>query len=195
MGVFKEGLEPGTDEFGYYYLGIYHPFRIRNNRGGKRVIKNPKFDLFSKMVLNLKAGYYSGVIHFQDRLKSIIDAEADISVAIVPAHDNRLATGIRRVAHSLLENNNYTDATECLDRFASLPKLSNGGKRGIKRHLRSIHVINQVLIVDKVVLLLDDVSTTGASFAACERLLLEAGAKSVLCLAIAKTALDNKRCL
>ncbi len=191
MGLFRAGLEPRTDEFGYYYLGVYHPFRIHNNKGGKRLVRNPKFDLFSRMVLNLKSGYFSGIEHFETRIELILNPECELSIAVVPAHDGRPETGIMKVAASLCLSSNRIDAKNCLSRFAELPKLASGGTRGVERHLKTIRVCTPENIAEKTVLLIDDVSTTGASFSACEQLLLEAGALNVTCLAMGKTAFDN----
>lgn len=42
-------------------------------------------------------------------------------------------------------------------------------------------------LTDKIVILIDDVVTTGSSFAECTRLLVSAGAHRVICLAVAKS--------
>jgi hypothetical protein len=52
----------------------------------------------------------------------------------------------------------------------------------IRRHLDTIKVVDSSLIRSQVVLLLDDIVTTGTSFMACRKLLLDAGASEVVCL-------------
>jgi len=47
------------------------------------------------------------------------------------------------------------------------------------------------LVKGKQILLLDDVMTTGSTFAECTNVLLEAGAKSVICLSVATTPVDH----
>lgn len=47
------------------------------------------------------------------------------------------------------------------------------------------------LVRGKRILLLDDVMTTGSTFAECSAVLLEAGAKSVKCLSVATTRIDH----
>lgn len=80
-----------------------------------------------------------------------------------------------------------TDATLCLRRVKSIPKLSVGGNRELSIHFESIEVKNAQLIQNKNVLLLDDVSRSGNSLRAGKELLLKAGASKVKCVALGKT--------
>lgn len=45
-------------------------------------------------------------------------------------------------------------------------------------------------VKEKVILLVDDVCTTGATFAECSRVLYDAGARRVICFSLAKKSLD-----
>lgn len=191
MGVFQEGIEPAKDENGVYYLGIYHPCRIRNYAGGKRLLKNPRFDPFSSQVLNLKDGYYEALWGFYKRIQGILNPFEEFAVALVPTHDGRMNTGFRELCECLADYPNRIDATRCLVRHTPVSKQAKNGRRIIDRHLRTVRVEHREILKGQTVLLLDDVSTTGASLQACSELLLNAGAKDVICLVIGKTALDN----
>lgn len=52
--------------------------------------------------------------------------------------------------------------------------------------------VNTVLLRDKRVLLVDDICTTGATLRECARVLKEAGAAHVVCVALALTQEENK---
>ena len=54
----------------------------------------------------------------------------------------------------------------------------------IMRHLESIKVSDTGSLARKVILLLDNVVTSGTTFMACRKLLLDAGAAEVVCLAL-----------
>lgn len=62
-----------------------------------------------------------------------------------------------------------------------------GGHRSIQPHLDSIIVNTPEIIKDKSIILFDDVTTSGCTFEACKELLLNNGAKEVLCIALGKT--------
>ena len=68
------------------------------------------------------------------------------------------------------------------------------GARGLSKTERAqnvkgaFHVTNPKMIKGRNIVLIDDVFTTGATFAECTRVLKRAGARSVSCLAFAKTS-------
>lgn len=191
MKIFKHKEPPYEDENGFYFLGGYHPQKLYNRMGGKRLIKNPKFDNFSKMLLNFKDQYFIAEKFFFDQVKPLLSEKTQFAIAVVPSHDGRKNTGIREIAECLAEWGDRVDATSCLKRHTICGKQAKGGRRSLEKHLKTIQVRHPEYIQGQTVLILDDVSTTGASFEACKKLLLEAGATNVVCLAMGKTSLDN----
>jgi len=160
-----------------YYVAKYHPYR-----GGQ----NAAFDLFSRRILDLKDGYERGLAYFAERVEPLLQDATVITV--VPSHGtNGAHAGIRQLARRLTRGERV-DGTGCLVRAVAIPKLSHGGSRCLEVHLNSIVVRQPELLAGRHVTLLDDVMTSGNSLLACERLLREAGAAEVYCLALGRTS-------
>lgn len=160
------------------FCGDYHPYR-------RHGMKNPNFDAFSGLMLDLKENKENALGYFRDFLEK--NLKTDIPIAVVPSHDPAKTTsGVRTLAVRLAAAQRI-DATGCLVRTEMIEKLSHGGNRDIQVHLNSIQVINEHLIINREVVLLDDIMTSGNSLRAGRQLLLQAGAKSVQMLALART--------
>lgn len=171
-----------------YYLNIYHPYYI-----GAKKHKNPNFDKFSSLILDVKKKEQSAINHFYKHLDSFV--RKDCPIAIVPSSNpENINTGICQIA-ILLSQHSRINATSCLQRHRKVEKKSRGGNRSIDVDLSTINVNNKEIIKGKNVLLLDDVTTSGNSLYACEQLLLQAGAAKVLKLALGKTALNIPICI
>ncbi|WDQ32171.1 hypothetical protein PTQ21_27955 [Paenibacillus marchantiae] len=155
----------------------YHPYR-----GGS----NPNFDDNSRFLLDLKNDKDIAIDKIYNWLEPLVDL--NVSLAVVPSHDpNKVGGGVYRIAKKLVSSSKRIDATSCLKRHTIIQKLAHGGPRSIDIHRNSINVIDRELIMDKEVLLLDDITTSGNSLYACRELLLRAGAREVQCLAFGRT--------
>ncbi len=158
-------------------LGVYHP---------KRRGSNKDFDERSRQILRLKDRDGQAIASFYKIIEPLLGS--GFSVAVVPSRDaTRTGSGIRDVAQRLAVNGR-SDATSCLVRHTTIPKLACGGDRRVEVHLGSISVVGAHLIRSREVLLLDDITTTGNSFRACRMLLEQNGAALVKCLALAQTS-------
>ena len=111
------------------------------------------------------------------------------AVSVVPSGTPGNESGIKKVARKLAKftMNHKVDATLCLRRHTATSSYYEGGDRSVSTHLKSIELQSPELIRDKVVLLLDDVRTTGNSLQACKQILDKASPKSVVPLALAQT--------
>ncbi len=161
------------------FIGNYHAYWLRNRT------RNPKFDRFSGYILDLKQSVATGLLYFVQRVDPLISE--GVLICCVPSHDaTKEQTGIRTLAQRLALARRV-DGTGCLVRERTVDKSAHGGKRSVEIHLKSIAVHDKHLIKDQDILLLDDVTTSGSSLTACEQLLVEAGARSVKCLALGQT--------
>lgn len=136
------------------------------------------------------------VDHFFPKLDEILNPEIPIAMAPSCQAGDRnpalLALGKR------LAENERVDATSSLRRHQSITssrQLRQNRLPGntIDQHLSSIQITEPSKIFGKVILLLDDVVTTGATFMACRKLLLDAGVAEVICLALGKTPQVKQR--
>lgn len=127
------------------------------------------------------------VEYFYNRLSPLL--KIGFPIAIVPTHNPAAQNcGLVNIVRRLSAQERI-DATSCLVRIKNIDqqhKFTGTERKRIKRHLDSIEVRNESLITSKVVLLLDDIVTTGTSLMACKKLLLDAGASEVICLALGK---------
>lgn len=150
----------------------------------ERKIKNPLFDVFSGKILDLKEGKASAIRYFYN----LIDAEIckGITVCAVPSSDSsKVVTGIGMLAEMLAQNGRV-DKAYFLRRNRDIDKLAWGDRRDQQIHMQSISTMQEMEITGDIVLLMDDVTTTGNSLYACREILLQAGADHVEMFALGK---------
>lgn len=176
----NEFEEHGDDEISAF--GKYKPYWVHKAAGGDWT----NYDTYSGKLLDLKEKKNSGINYFFNRVEPLIRKE--VALVTVPSHDpQKDINGIRELAQRICIDDPRTDATEVLVRQKPVVKLAHGGNRSADNHLKSIIVKSPQLIRGKLVLLLDDVVSTGNSLRACKKLLLAAGARAVHCAALGKT--------
>lgn len=146
----------------------------------------------SNLLLAVKDRSPAAINHFVHRLARWQSLPQGSVICTVPSHlPSRVLPGIRQVALRLCETGDWIDGTHCLVRVQPVSRSLGGRKdRSIDRHLKSIEIRDRASIEGRSVLLLDDISTTGASLAACEQVLLKAGAEVVFKRCIGRTCND-----
>jgi predicted amidophosphoribosyltransferase len=161
-------------------LGEYLPWKLHKERGGA-------LPEHSQRIWDVKDKKARGLTYFFDYLAPKI--KAPTAVAVVPSHDATRGptSGVHSLANRLAGELKLSNGGACLVRHTTVPKLATGGGRDIDVHLNSIRVDHPERIAGHIVLLLDDVTTSGNSLMACKRLLLAAGAKEVRMVALGRT--------
>lgn len=150
----------------------------------ERKIKNPLFDVFSGKILDLKDGKESAVRYFFNLLD--LEICKGVTICVVPSSDaTKKVTGMSQLGE-LLAQNGRVDKVYYLNRNSSVEKLAMGGRRDKTVHLKSIQTLGDMDITNDIVLLMDDVTTTGNSLYACREILLERGARVVEMFALGK---------
>jgi predicted amidophosphoribosyltransferase len=138
------------------------------------------------MISSLKRGQREAVEYFSDYLDRVLGNS--LSISIVPSSNpNYPNKGLIGLVRKLTARNRQ-DASSCLRRFQEVyPSHLGEWRTDVSRHLNSILVENEHLIANRVVLLLDDIVTTGTSMLSCKKLLLERGVSKVMSLALGKS--------
>lgn len=140
--------------------------------------------IYSGRILDLKEGKKQAVNYFYN----LINAEINegVTICVVPSSNmDKLVTGISMLGEMLADNRRI-DKVYYLRRIESIDKLAYGGNRSRDIHLRTISTLNDMDISGDIVLLMDDVTTTGNSLYACKEILLSKGAQTVEMFALGK---------
>ena len=160
-------------------LGKYHPWRSG---------MNPKFDSFSKQILDIKNQKPDAIEYFTNRLHDILNENEEYVICVIPSSKKGLAdSGIRAVAKRLCQLP-IIDGTNVIIRNRTMnPNHLSAKKRSLEEELDSLTIDNEGIIRYKQVLLLDDITTRGISFKAARLKLKDAGAFLVAAIALGQT--------
>jgi phosphoribosylpyrophosphate synthetase len=125
---------------------------------------------------------------FFPRLDRTIKKDINLVICVIPSHEKGLEMTPTRLLAKELCNNKRIDGTTCIIRKYTIQKKHGGGGRNLIDEMNSLIIENEQIIKGKIIVLFDDIITTGTSMEACIQLLRQAGAKKVFGLAIAQTS-------
>lgn len=164
-----------------FYLMEYHPWWHGHN---------PEFSDDDGLILDFKKGSDSGISHFykklSDRLNRILDQNPNVWLCCVPSHSpSNTESNVYRLINKLSRSR----TAKLLKRTKEVEKLSTGGDRAMAVHTNSITTDTSIgLGSDAIVILVDDILTSGNSIKACKSILSKRkDVKSVISIVIAKT--------
>lgn len=169
-------------------LGKYRPYNYH-----KHVMGEPSwtYPTHSGKLLDLKEGKERGLSYCQRLLIENIKTNTLLAIAAVPSSDaTKIRSGVQQLASRYASACGALDAYDLLRRTKSIQKLASGGNRAMQVHLDSLAVHKIERINGHVVIILDDIMTTGNSLAASRQLLLHAGVEKVICLAMGQTSYE-----
>lgn len=176
--VFVNESWNGTGDIVVY--SNYHKYWLDRERH----IKNPLFDVYSGKILDLKEGKPSAIRYFYNLLDEEI--RKDVTICVVPSSDSEKRVSGMSQLGEMLACNGRINKVYMLNRKYSISKLAFGGDRKMEVHLNSIEALEKLEAENDIVLLMDDVTTTGNSLYACKEILLRNGARDVEMFALGK---------
>ena len=185
--AYKNRLLLSKIYFQFYYKPIEHKVTgTISNKIINGLKKYPMIDCFSL------DGYYDDYMFFKNILihkflKKYNLINYDI-LCCVPSHSsNKINTNaVALIIQDISKNSIYVDGSQLLLRKNDISEQKTQGKRFLETHLNSIKINGDVK--GKKIILIDDVTTSGNSLKACKKILLNAGANSVLCFAFSKSS-------
>ena len=169
-----------------YRLGTYHPYRLDGEI-------NPKVDKISKTMMDLKnsgsRGHSAAIEYFAKALRQglehVFKEDDVIHIVIAPSSEEGvISSALRSVVESCGRSN--THLVDGLKRTTGVESSHSGGIRSHSLHMSSISC-DAAIPEDAIVIVLDDVYTTGSTMSACIELLNNSGAKIILGFALLKT--------
>ncbi len=176
----KLSIAGGIPHFGYY-----RPYRMPDGT------VNPRFreDGISGLILDVKDKRESGLNFFFSVLNPEI--EEGITICVVPSHvaSDTNTSGIAILAKRLASEGRI-DKTDYLLRQKTIDKLATGGERSGQTHEGSIATNPDMTVSGDVILLVDDVTTSGESLRACKDILMKSGASRVAMFALGESLRD-----
>ena len=174
--------EPVKISYLYEYHAYYH------FKGGIRV-KNSAFNAVDALILDLKQNSEKAINKFYEDLILIFNHYESINKIFFCAIPGHMAfsklSAMNIIAKKLSNHYKRPDYSKLLQRYKTIPRLSDGGVRNMGVHINSIRVDSNYKVKGKNIILLDDISTSGSSMAASSQILKIAGACKVICLALA----------
>ncbi len=169
---------------GIFYLYDYYPTRFVEHRG------------ISEKIIAFKNGNTDAIDYFCRVIKDVLDERfkdnlsglGEYTVCIMPAHDRGMySVGLKLLARFLVDTYGMTDGVELVQRIKTHDRNANGGDRSIAGQLQTLAIDDRYAVVDKKILLLDDVTTSGNSILAVRRLLTDRGNNWFVSIALGRT--------
>ncbi|HHR0587303.1 phosphoribosyltransferase family protein [Klebsiella aerogenes] len=189
-----------TDSVKIYNCGTYHPYRYRgalNPKAGDSLsrsmmdLKDPKNGNYNAAIQSFSTLIIKELPRFRYRFGNAGSwtkhIDVPFEVVVIPSHEKgKISKALEAIAKNICRHYANGTFSQSLMRNVTVESAHKGGDRSVENHMNTISVISKVS--GKVIVLIDDVTTTGGSMTACVNLLKSKGAKVVLPLALLETA-------
>ena len=113
---------------------------------------------------------------------------SDAIVCIVPSHEkDKYSDGLRSLTDSITRAFGYDNAWDLIVRTKTHEKLSTGGNRSIEGLIDSMSLNPDYDIRSKLIIVFDDITTSGNTMEAVRRLLNKKGPANILSITLGRT--------
>lgn len=174
-------IKLAPDQVKTYYLGWYFPSKNSHH----------KADQLSQSLLHLSTPYKTDTPHL-DKIVNLLSTllKPDTVLCAVPHVNHLKVSSTTKIVEKMLASGFQGTAVE-LARTRTIADIQLDTFINSDDEIASLEVKNEV--AGKTIVLLDTVLTTGRRLAACRKKLLDAGADTVICLALGKTLPSNDK--
>lgn len=169
-----------------HHIVEYHPhYLVKNNPNWREQYPD------TWRILDFKENQPYAIQYYQNLVISALNDNLQLGshwgVAVVPSSQrDSWGAGLCQIANALHTEHEVSLYIQALRRHQNIEKLSGGGDRAIERHFGTI-ALNSTQLPENMILL-DDVTSTGNSLRACERILQDAGVQNIYLIAIGETS-------
>lgn len=180
--------------FELYYITDYYP--CRDPKTGE--VNNDFYDHNCNILLNFKQNKDDSLDYVRGYLYNDADWEQisrelkgeDVHVYAFPSCTvDNFNSGLYPLIQDVCKANDFFDASRCLIRTKNVQNETTASRT----HMATIEKAACAVITDEsIAILFDDVTTTGASLKAGHDILKQAGYKTIICIAIAKTIIPSE---
>ena len=180
--IFPVGEKRNGRSKGYFYSVLAPFFYVKSVRSGILALKF----YGRKKTCEFFGGYMADAVQncpFYSDIEVVLPVPASKKRTNLRGYNQSqlLAQETVKIIDKPLLNNVLIRQTD-----SASQSLAKNKTQRVKNVKNAFKVINNEYIVDKTILLVDDVVTTGATLNECSRVLIENGAKKILCITAAR---------